>query len=106
MPKKKKKLVTTIPPRETIITSDNSPVISQLVAQSDQGNPKNETRKRIATTYVYSFLGIVGLTLAYMLFRSYPTADIKDILLAESAILSGPLGFIIGFYFKEELEKN
>jgi hypothetical protein len=41
-----------------------------------------------------------------MLWQCYSVTDIKDILLAESGILSGPLGFIIGFYFKEELYKK
>jgi len=75
-------------------------------AQSASGSPKDEARKVIAKRYITSFLLIVSGTLAFMLWRCYTIADIKDILLAESGILSGPLGFIIGFYFKEELEKN
>ncbi len=67
---------------------------------------KDETRKIVAITYVRVFLVIVGLTVAFMLFRCYPIDDIKDILLAEAGILSAPLGFIIGFYFKEELSKQ
>src|SRR5947209_2151779 len=67
---------------------------------------KDQTRKTIAQVYVFSFLVIVGLTLLFMITNCYSIIDIKDILLAESGILSGPLGFIIGFYFKEEFEKK
>ena len=80
---------------------------SRLSAESPQNfGPKDETRKIIATGYVLAFLIIVGASLFFMLSRCYPITDIKDILLAESGILSGPLGFIIGFYFKEELDKK
>lgn len=75
-------------------------------AQSASGVGKDETRKIIARNYVTAFLGIVAGTLVFMFLRCYTVANIKDVLLAEAGILSGPLGFIIGFYFKEELEKK
>ncbi len=73
---------------------------------TDQGNPKDKTRTQIANLYVRAFLIIICATLIYMLLYSYSINDIKDVLLAESGILSGPLGFIIGFYFKEESERK
>lgn len=79
----------------------------QQSAQSATGGPKDKTRKIIATIYVCAFLGIVIITLLIMLLVGcYTINDIKDVLLTESGILSGPLGFIIGFYFKEELDKK
>lgn len=90
-------------PSEQLVDEQNLEEVSQSVAG---GKPKEETRKFIAYVYVSVFLIIVGLTLVFMLLRCYSIIDIKDMLLAESGILSGPLGFIIGFYFKEELEKK
>ena len=90
------------PSAEKQKTSDVSPILEQS-APPETGT----TRHRIATMYVKTFLGIIGGTLVIMLlFRCSSIDDIKNVLPAESGVLSGPLGFIIGFYFKEDIEKN
>lgn len=86
----------------------NKESISQVTsgtAQSDSGT-KNSVREKIAPVYVYSFLGIIGGVLLISFHKGYTINDIKDLLLAISGIMSGPLGFIIGFYFKEEIMGN
>jgi hypothetical protein len=62
--------------------------------------PKDAARNTIASIYVYSFLGIVGVYILIGLWKDYDVSRIKDGLLAISGVLSGPLGFIIGYYFK------
>lgn len=116
MPKTiKRKIGVKKPNRTDMLEVNNDTVqVTPLVApatplqseQSASGGPKDETRKILATRFVHSFLVIIGGTILIMLFSCYTINDIKDVLLAESGILSGPLGFIIGFYFKEELEKK
>lgn len=84
------------------------PVMEPVTAISAQSTkpPKDWTRHILALVYVIAFLIIVAFTLVLMLWHCYTISDIKDILLAESGILSGPLGFIIGFYFKEEFTEK
>lgn len=64
---------------------------------------KRETmRGQIAILYVSAFFAIIlfGLVTAYV--KDFNTDEYSDILLTISGILSGPLGFIIGFYFKNK----
>jgi hypothetical protein len=95
-------------PGESHTLSDIPPVLELLSTKtSEQGvSNKNSTRQGLAYLYVGAFLTIIMLTLVGMFLRNYSIDNIKDVLLTESGILSGPLGFIIGFYFKEELEKK
>lgn len=65
---------------------------------------KETTRSELANTYVTGFLIIVCLALLYSFVRNYSPNDTKDIIITMSGILSGPLGFIIGYYFKTEEE--
>ncbi len=61
---------------------------------------KEKTRGAIAKWYVIGYLIIIAGMLAAGTLKSYSVQDTKDILLAISGVLSGPLGFIIGYYFK------
>ena len=58
------------------------------------------TRSSIALFYVIGYLVIIAGVLVMSAFKNYTISDNKDMLLAISGILSGPLGFIIGYYFK------
>lgn len=69
-----------------------------------QESKRENTRSRIATVYVVGFLLIVGFTLSIGLFR-LTVSENRDMLITISGILSGPLGFIIGYYFKASQEK-
>ena len=58
------------------------------------------TRSSIALFYVIGYLVIIAGVLIMAAVKNYTINDNKDMLLAISGILSGPLGFIIGYYFK------
>lgn len=81
---------------EQIQTSDRDTEIYQ--------NPKENTRKIIASLYVWAFFIIIYITLVIGVLNNYTVDDFKDILIAISGILSGPLGFIVGYYFKASNE--
>lgn len=61
---------------------------------------REDTRSKIALYYVLGFLFLIFLAVVVFAFRSLTVNDLRDLLLALSDILSGPLGFIIGYYFK------
>lgn len=62
---------------------------------------REDTRSKIALYYVIGFMVVVALPLLIFIFRrELSVNDTRDLLLAISGILSGPLGFIIGYYFK------
>lgn len=89
---------------------------SETASQSEQNRgtspdasapPTRESiQAELARFYVRGFILIIAGVLIVTLFLCFTINDIKDILLAISGVLSGPLGFIIGFYFKEELKKE
>ena len=79
-----------------IKTSDRDTEISQ--------NPKENTRRIIASLYVWAFFAIIFITLVIGILNNYSVDDYKDILVTVSGILSGPLGFIVGYYFKATSE--
>lgn len=78
-------------------TSDSTTNISN--------NPKENTRRYIAYLYVGAFFGIILITLLIGLFKNFSVNDYKDILVTVSGVLSGPLGFIVGYYFKASGDK-
>jgi nicotinamide riboside transporter PnuC len=72
---------------------------------------KEKSRTRFAMTFLWFFIcvfGVITLSLATVVIASTfkdekTTLDgVKDIALALASILSGPLGFIIGYYFKDK----
>lgn len=63
---------------------------------------KENARSQIAFLYVSSFLGIILVVFLYAVIRALEINNIKDLLITVSGIMSGPLGFIIGYYFKSE----
>ena len=67
---------------------------------------KETARSKIAYLYVSSFLAIIFVIFVYSIIRRLEINNVKDLLVTVSGILSGPLGFIIGYYFKVEDEQN
>lgn len=78
------------------------------VYNSQQHN--DQTRSEIALCFVKGFLWLIaGILLfipLYNIIAHYNGVDdllsLKDILLAVSGTVSGPLGFVIGHYFKSD----
>ena len=73
-------------------------------AQQKRENKREGTRSWIALTYVIGYLMIVAAVLIIGVTVRFDLSGYKDLLLAVSGILSGPLGFIIGYYFKSNKE--
>lgn len=67
---------------------------------------KETTRSSIALFYVIAFFGTILITFIVGLWESFAVQDYRDMLITVSGILSGPLGFIIGYYFKSTSSKD
>ena len=63
---------------------------------------REHTRSKIALYYVLGYLGVIVFVISIAAVKGFSVADYKDMLLAISGVLSGPLGFIIGYYFKAQ----
>lgn len=63
---------------------------------------REHTRSKIALYYVLGYLSIIVVVLGISAYKGFSIDDYKDMLLAVSGVLSGPLGFIIGYYFKAQ----
>lgn len=71
-------------------------------ADAEDDGGKENTRSQIAQIYVKAFFAVIFVVIFVC---CLPIAqghfkDFQDMLVTVSGILSGPLGFIIGYYFK------
>lgn len=64
------------------------------------------TRSKIALTYVICFFVTILIVFIIGYLNCFKVDDYKDMLILVSGILSGPLGFIIGYYFKSSEKVN
>ena len=76
----------------------------QEVDSKSSSDPKENTRSRIAMIYVCAFFGVIVAVFGICLFSCFKVDEYKDMLVTVSGILSGPLGFIVGYYFKASKE--
>lgn len=67
---------------------------------------RETTRSKIAQFYVMAFFGTILITFIIGLLKCFEVKDYRDMLITVSGILSGPLGFIIGYYFKSATSKD
>ena len=78
--------------------------MSKLTSDTNIEKQREDTRSEIALYYVKGFLVIVafalilGLLLVYLGKISFE--NLTNILVTLSGILSGTLGFVVGYYFK------
>lgn len=91
-------------------TTNNSEQISgslddSKLSSGNLGQQRENTRSVIARRYVYSFLFIIAWIVAAGILLQYSVEDTGKFLVSISSVMSGPLGFIIGFYFKTGDEK-
>ena len=85
----------------------NSPTNVDISKIDDSPEQKRETtRSQIAKFYVYAFFATIGVTFVIGLLMCFEVKDYRDMLITVSGILSGPLGFIIGYYFKSATSKD
>lgn len=67
-------------------------------------DPKENTRSKIAQIYVWAFFIVIGVVFVIGFVRCFEVDEYKDMLVTVSGVLSGPLGFIVGYYFKATKE--
>ena len=90
------------------VSLDTAPVNSE-VAVSQEG-----TRAQIAWTFTLFFLFLITLSVLgpfALLFLGAPGSQnpvemSKELLTLVSSVLAGPFGFIVGFYFKQNISSN
>jgi len=61
---------------------------------------REDARYKIALYYVSGFILIIFYVLTLYWITKMSIDNLTDLLITISGILSGPLGFIIGYYFK------
>lgn len=65
---------------------------------------REDARYKIALYYVCGFILIFFYAMTIAFINKMETSDLTDLLVSISGILSGPLGFIIGYYFKSNAD--
>lgn len=65
---------------------------------------KESTRTYIAQLYVWAFFIVIGVVFVIGVVKCFTVDEFKDMLVTISGVLSGPLGFIVGYYFKASKE--
>lgn len=83
---------------------EDAPV--DLLSALSRAEKREDTRSKIALYYVIGFLVVIGLALFLFWAKNLEVSDLRDLLLALSGIMSGPLGFIIGYYFKSHANEE
>lgn len=73
-------------------------------SKDDSRGRRESTRSLIALIYVACFFGAILIVFGIGFWFNYTPDNYKDLLVAVSGILSGPLGFIVGYYFKASKE--
>ncbi|MFH1047236.1 MAG: hypothetical protein V1738_02935 [Patescibacteria group bacterium] len=89
--------------KETQYLDSAPPDLMSVLGRAEK---REDTRSKIALYYVAGFLFLVSATLFISSARGLNVDDLRDELLALSGILSGPLGFIIGYYFKSHSDND
>lgn len=84
----------------------NSGVVDISKVDDSPEQKRETTRSEIAKFYVYAFFSTIAFTFVVGLLKCFEVKDYRDMLITVSGILSGPLGFIIGYYFKSVTSKD
>ena len=74
------------------------------ISSKDSSDSRESTRSKIALIYVCAFFGVIAVVFIIGFFKCFKVDEYKDLLVAISGVLSGPLGFIVGYYFKASKE--
>lgn len=85
------------------IISDITQRIENVVIKQSADAKREKNRGFLAMVFVILFFCVIFVTFLIGYHTdNFKIDDYKDLLTTVSSILSGPLGFIIGFYFKEK----
>jgi ABC-type multidrug transport system permease subunit len=90
-------------PKEKKINSD---AIDYTKVADSPEKAKESTRSYIAVLYTWAFFITILIVFVIGYITSFEVKDYRDMLITISGILSGPLGFIIGYYFKSASAKD
>lgn len=74
------------------------------ISSRGSSDSKENTRSTIAKIYVYAFFAVIACVLIAGFCVGFKVDELKDMLVTISGVLSGPLGFIVGYYFKASKE--
>ncbi len=67
---------------------------------------REDTRGRLALIFVFGFFAILTISsILAGLSEGNKVDNLKEALITVSGILSGPLGFVIGYYFRKQEEE-
>lgn len=61
---------------------------------------RERAAKTIAECLVVGFLILLGLPMVYLFYKGGPVSEVTDMIKTISAVLSGTIGAILGYYFK------
>ncbi len=86
------------------LTEEGHHMEMQATDKYTQSDPKESTRSRIAQIYVWAFFAVIAIVFLIGWDKPFSVDEYKDMLVTVSGILSGPLGFIVGYYFKASSE--
>lgn len=86
--------------KNTIVGIESEVKVDENLTSDSTEGRREGTRSRIAVIYIYAFFGTIAFTFIIGLIKCFSVKDFIDFLIAVSGVLSGPLGFIIGYYFK------
>ncbi|MEM7486700.1 MAG: hypothetical protein AAF348_15945 [Bacteroidota bacterium] len=88
-----------------ILTDLGQRIHKVVVKKSTVDEKREKNRGALAFVFVILFFCVIFVTfvIGYTT-EGFEIQDYKDLLTTVSSILSGPLGFIIGFYFKEKYD--
>lgn len=68
---------------------------------------KEDIRGKVATLFIIGFFIIlVGVIIVAGISEGDKIGNLKDLLVTVSGILAVPLGFVIGYYFRSQEEKD
>jgi hypothetical protein len=93
-------------PEPQELLPNNSSVVDISKVDDSPEHKRETTRSEIAKFYVCAFFMTIAFTFFVGLIKCFEVKDYRDMLITVSGILSGPLGFIIGYYFKTATSKD
>lgn len=85
--------------------SDDQQNTNDVGGRKDGSETRENTRSTMAILFVLGFFAILFLCFIYAIVVDATLRELKDALIGIAGALSGTLGFIVGFYYKSELEK-
>jgi hypothetical protein len=87
-----------------------SPVGTSKLYPTAVEQKRESTRGILATTFIIGFFLMLGAGFLLAAVNGLPLSEksknLQDILLTISGVLSGPLGFVVGYYFRKGDESD